>query len=397
MMNRMNFLSPLFLSLAAFFVSIKPAPTNLFLLLAVVTAIALPQHRQALRAHLASAPGLAAIALFLGLCATQLYSASTWAQADEYLWKYARLAYIPFVAAAMLNAQHKQQVLLAFVAGMLLTLALSFGNAWVPGFCNALHIRDCGPPENPFIFKQHITHGFFMALAAGLMAHWAYTQRGTARGVAWAVLSALAFYNVMFMMEGRTAWVIVLVFVAVLLARKLGYARAAALAVLLGVPVLWWLVRHVDHFPMLVQALDEYREWQATGVAPGRSGMRLTYYSHAIAAMVQHPWFGHGLGATRDALNLAPLEPKIYALNNPHNQFLLFGVQAGLVGLAAYAVFYGLLFKATSQTPALALPGQCFLLAFAVGNCFNSFHFDMSEAVLFVIACAVFCFRSARS
>ena len=35
-MNRINFLPTLFLSLAAFFVSIKPAPTNLFLLLAVV-------------------------------------------------------------------------------------------------------------------------------------------------------------------------------------------------------------------------------------------------------------------------------------------------------------------------------------------------------------------------
>lgn len=377
-----------FLALAAFFVAIKPAPTNLFLALAVFSAVLMPSHRQALRAHLVSAPGLASIGFFVALCATQLYSNSTWAQADEYLWKYARLAYIPFVAATVLTVREQSRVQLAFVAGLLLTLTLSFGNAWVPNFCASLHLRDCGPPDNPFVFKQHITHGFFMALAAGLMGYWAYERRN----VGWVVLSALALFNVLFMMEGRTAWIIVLVFAAVILVRIVGIAWSLLLMGVGGALALGWLVTHIEQYPMLTQALAEYREWRETGVAPGRSGMRLTYYSHALIAMAQHPWIGHGLGATRDALNLALLEPKIYALNNPHNQYLLFGVQAGVLGLLAYLAFYLVLFKACGKSPSTGLPARCFLLAFAVANCFNSFHFDMSEAVLFVIATAVFAF-----
>ena len=225
------------LALATFFVAIKPAPCNLFLFLAVVSVFVSPQHRASLRQHTLSAPGLAAIGFFLLMCATQLYSHSAWAQAQEYVWKYMRIAYLPFLAAALLDERDQTLVLKAFVAAMLLTLFLSFGNALVPGFCAALNLTNCGPPSNPFVFKQHITHGFFMALAAGLLGFWAYQQRN----LVWAVLAALATFNVLYMLEGRTGWLVVLTFLVISATVYMGWKKALLLSAITLLPCLWYL------------------------------------------------------------------------------------------------------------------------------------------------------------
>ena len=84
-------------------------------------------------------------------------------------------------------------------------------------------------------------------------------------------------------------------------------------------------------------------------------------------------------------MNLHGLEGGIFALNNPHNQFLLFALQIGLAGLLIYLAYLALLFKQFANQAEWQSIGIAFLVAFCVGNLFNSFHFDMSESVLFVI------------
>ena len=89
-------------------------------------------------------------------------------------------------------------------------------------------------------------------------------------------------------------------------------------------------------------------------------------------------------------MNLKGVAGGIFALNNPHNQYLLFSLQVGLVGVLVYLVYYASVMRHTlihSPMPAVV---WSFFVAFAVGNLFNSFHFDMSEGVLFALGVAVF-------
>ena len=380
------------LAAAAFFVSIKPAPTNLFLLICILLVMISKQSRQNLYAILSHPVGWGSIIFFGILCSSQLYSAGSWEQGSDYVSKYARIAYIPFLAAALLSERDVRKVLWAFVAGVVLTVGLSYLNAFVPGFCDHIGLSGCGPQNNPFIFKQHITHGFFVALGSGLMAFLA-NQANREGKPFWMVFalylcSALAALNVLLMIDGRTGWLVFLVFPAVLMYRKVGvkgllYAGVAGAAILCTMVL---LVPQVQN--MLLDAQREYNTWLASGgVSAGRSGMRLTYYGRAIEAIALQPWFGYGLGGVEGALKLHGVAGGIFALNNPHNQYLLFTLQTGIVGLSLYFLYLGALIKGIAMNSTAAM---AFLVAYAVGNMFNSFHFDMSEGVLFAIGVAVF-------
>ncbi|MCZ8016506.1 MAG: O-antigen ligase family protein [Limnobacter sp.] len=380
---------------AAFFVSIKPAPTNLLLLVCLLAVLVGRQTRTRFVELMAHPVGWGSITFFALLCLSQLYSVSSWAQAADYVTKYARLAYIPFLAAALLMPKDAYRVLYAFLAGVLLTLVLSYLNAYVPDFCLNVGLEGCGPPDNPFVFKSHITHGFFMAVGAGLLAffaHQLFMNKGRVGLVVLLFALALAAaINVLLMIDGRTGWLVFLIFPAVLLARRIGW-KGLVLAAVLGSVVLVAMGLFLPEVRVLVdQAHQEYQTWLASGgVSAGRSGMRLTYYARAIEAIALQPWFGYGLGGVENALNLKGVAGGIFALNNPHNQYLLFSLQVGLVGVLVYLVYYASVMRHTlihSPMPAVV---WSFFVAFAVGNLFNSFHFDMSEGVLFALGVAVF-------
>jgi len=381
---------------AAFFVSIKPAPTNLCLLLCLVLVLLGQQTRNRLQQICFQPLGWLAFGFFALLALSQLYSDSTLVQANTYLSKYARLAYIPFITAALLTARDANRVLWAFLLGMLLTLGISMLNAISPGFCSSVLLTSCGPSSNPYVFKLHITHGYFMALAAGLciwISHSFYSAGKSLWLVLLFVLLAVAAAgNVLFMVDGRTGWVVLLALFAVLFWRVAGI-KGFLLAAVVVIALALGMYHLQPDVQQLVQAsLQEYKDWASTGAAaPGsRSGTRLVYYSQALEAISQRPWFGYGLGGVEDAMALKGPESRFFANDNPHNQYLLFGLQIGLVGLSVYVAYFWLLIKLCLRNSPVPLLVWGFFVSFALANLFNSFHFDMSEAVFFAIAVAVF-------
>ena len=93
-------------------------------------------------------------------------------------------------------------------------------------------------------------------------------------------------------------------------------------------------------------------------------------------AFQQSPWLGHGIGAYRPlAYEHFAQSPicKLGVCEQPHNQFILTGVELGTLGLLALAVFLiaPLRVRAEPGSPAadLTLP---FLAIFVVTACFDS-------------------------
>jgi O-antigen ligase len=69
--------------------------------------------------------------------------------------------------------------------------------------------------------------------------------------------------------------------------------------------------------------------------------------------MRENPWFGAGTGAYRQEFLKRVSDPAFVAFGayNPHNQFLYFGTQLGLTGVAAYIVLLLTLWKSTDRLP----------------------------------------------
>lgn len=383
-----------FLAGAAFFLPIKPAPVNLLLALTLLFVFVNSKTRSRLTELFKHPVTITAYALVAWLLFTLVFETSDFNSAGDYLSKYLRLLLLPILAAAFLNRQDCFNVFDAFCVGVFVSVLGSFAVAmglfpWPEG------------SESPLLFKLHITHNFFIALATGYVGYRLHSEwHNCSLLIKVLVLSALtlALINFFFMVEGRSGWVAMAVLPVVIAYERIGFKGSLAAAVVV-ILVLLALYFGSDFFNTRVNAVFiEVQQWiDGQTIAQDTSnGRRLSFWLHSVEAFVQAPWFGYGMGGFEAAVTPhAQAAGFMFAFNNPHNQYLLFAVQGGTAALLLYAIFIAaVLYRNNSQHP-LLLHG--FLLAYVLLNLLNSFHYDFAEGVFFVVGLAALAFRTEQS
>ncbi|MBC7782022.1 MAG: O-antigen ligase family protein [Proteobacteria bacterium] len=327
---------------------------------------------------------LAALVLFAWLAVSLAWSETLGPDQAKYLRKYADLPLIAVFSWFLVGRSTRERALLAFACAMLLTLALSFSAAAgvLPSF-DWLQAE----PGNAVVFKRHITHGLLMSFAALLFALYAIEARRTLVRVAWATASALASINVVFMVQGRTGYVVFAVFILLVFATRYGW-RGLSVA---GVLVLAGAVSVHQLSPKMRQRVDlavsEYRGWDRTkATADSNSiGRRLEFFAGSTALVAQRPLLGYGLGGFPAAYAKSVEGSARVATVNPHNEYLLLAVQGGL---PAVALFLWLLARISIYARALAsvrerLLARALALWMAVGCLVNALLIDHTESLMF--------------
>ncbi len=334
----------------------------------------------------------------LGFCAVALLGC-TWglgsvADKQHYLGKYLSLLAIPLLIPLFGESRHRIYALAAFCAAMLLTLLISTllwldWLSWLPPELFAIvgQVRDPEFPvsRNAVVFKLSITHGFLMALAAFLLLLAARHARSRWSRVGLGALALLAAANVLFMIIGRTGYVVLAVLGSYFFVSRFGRrgVLVAALAcALIGAAAWQWS----DSFQKRAEkAVAEAQAWQ-----PGRGdrtsiGLRLDYYSNALAIIKEHPLLGVGTGGFAVAYDERVRGTAMAPSNNPHNQYLLIATQFGVFGLVMLLGYYALHWRESGRlSDPFRHVARGVLLAFVVGNLFNSFMLDFSERMFFV-------------
>ncbi len=371
------------LAFAAFFLPLKPAPVNVFLLVAVVWLLASREGRARVRECIKHPITITLLLLLAWLLVTLGFETSNVDQARDYLSKYLRLLLIPVLAACFVQPRSVPVVAWAFCLGVLVSVLGSFlvyfgVFAWPSG------------SESPLLFKLHITHNFFIALAVGYAGHWFYNHESRttpAVKVAVLLLSLLCLYNFFFMVEGRSGWVALATLpltVAFMKYRWVGMLVAGALVVVLSL----LLYSSVDLVSTRVDALWlEVQQWlQGESIAKDTSnGRRLSFWLHSIQAFLAAPWVGYGMGGFENAVQPYVSQAGFFLFNNPHNQYLLFAVQGGVVALLLYALFIAALLRYAPRPQGLLIG---VVLAYTLLNVLNSFHYDFAEGIFFIVAVA---------
>jgi O-antigen ligase len=219
---------------------------------------------------------------------------------------------------------------------MLLTLALSCAAAAGLGLPSGL-VKAI--PGNAVVFKMHITHGLLMSLAALVFAHRGLRSEGTRARVFWWCACALASANVLFMIDGRTGYVVLAAFV--LLAARLRAGWPGVALALLAVVVFAVTAYHASEGlrSRVDLAASEAREWRADRPAQANDsiGSRLEFWSNSITLVREHPLAGHGLGAFSASYGVLTAGSGRQVPHHPHNEFLLLAVQSGLPAAALFA------------------------------------------------------------
>ena len=284
---------------------------------------------------------LATLILFAVIFMGASYSNAPSEEIRRALTKYSRLLYAPIAIAVLTDERWRRRALLAWMLAMLITLALSYLHiVWAFPFAK---LRQPHELDDHFVFKHHITQNVMMSVffVAAFAEAWRCRLAGSqaARGWAWVAVAAAAAVNILYFVHGRAGYVtllvnlIVIAFLAFAAARdiRLRMAAAALVVIALTAATASDMVRE-----RLRTAFSEAESSHEQGIKTS-IGQRMEYASKSIELVQARPVLGWGAGSyameyCRIAKSLEWCKIGAY---NPHNQFLFFAVQFGLLGLAA--------------------------------------------------------------
>lgn len=387
--------------LLGFSVPISTALDNI--LLALLLIFGLIMHgKDTFRIGYLNPVARASMLLFGILLAAIFYGETPISGAVDILGKYIDLALIPLFMAVMRKDQNWNSGLAGFMLAMMVTLALSY----MLGF----GILDVQPwmwerSENvdiPAIFRNYLTQNTFMAMAVFVALLRMREAADIMKRFLWGAFALLGISNVLFMMAGRTGYVIMLVLVSWFAWTTLtrysgkgkpkGWRLAIAIILMMAAAISGAYSFSSRLHNRIDLAVSELSAWQPGVRSDTSVGDRMEFYYNALQISRQHPIAGVGTGGFYSAYEKQVEGKNLWVVGNPHNEYLLITVQTGLIGLFFLLyLFYTqwryapLLDSAFKQDAARGL-----VLATMADSLFNSPLLDHAPGLLFALMTATF-------
>ena len=282
--------------------------------------------------------------------------------------KYSKFLFLLMTLTLLVDAQWRERCWRAFAIAMILTLASTYAGLWVhvPW---AVRATPSGWGTDHTVFKDYIAQGLLMATFAVLSLTKAFQEKRPLLRACWAGLSVLATLSILFLSSGRTGYLSIVVALSVY-AFSISPKRMRLVVALTAVLALSTLLFLSTSANQRIGAIYTEAKLQLSGPAALKqldgatsTGARLTMWSFSIDQIKVRPIFGSGTGSygtlAKQSCGDAPSCAVVDV--HPHNQFLFFGVELGIVGILAY-VFY--LYSAAQGSRRLPDPKRALLLSF---------------------------------
>ena len=319
-----------------------------------------------------------------------------WSEADlsdqwKYFYAHARLLWVLAFVYLLKDQLRAMKALKWLVLGQLFVVGLS----WL--MWTGVPVPFTKPPiEKAIAFtsslEQPVMSSLLLVLLWSFRGHW---SRAWGR---WTVslLMLLVLANISFAMTGRTGYLVLFVFLAMELFR--GVPRKMAWVALV-VPLLFALGLY-EVSPRFAERVGQVKTnslaYQGQDVTTSE-GQRIDMWYRALLGIEKKPILGYGVGSY----------PQVYraeggliqgVVSQPHQQYLLWWIDAGLVGLLLlFSFFAALLYDARQLQPsAAAALVTTTAIAFVMGmmNC-PLFGVGMGEYFLLIMA-ALLLFRKPQ-
>lgn len=315
---------------------------------------------------------LAAMALSL------LWTSASNEQAAHALIKHAKLITIPILIGLIRSRREALVALSLYAAGQLLLLGgtyllvLGVPLPWAPV---RTHERVYALFSS--YLDQSVMAGIFAAVCWHLRGLLQHTR------VRWlpALVSLLALGCVFFIFQGRTGHLVAIAMVslAVMWALPQRWRVAALVCPVLVLGALTAGSEKIHaRFGLMSQ---EVRAFANEGVINSSSGLRLNLWHRASQSITEHPLTGSGVGSwEREFVRLEKLhgtDPAVDLRANPHQEYLLWSVELGGLGLLLLcAILWSAWRDARPAPPGLRWAQQSVVVGIAVAALFNCTLYD---------------------
>jgi O-antigen ligase len=327
-----------------------------------------------------------AILLFLLLVAGIFYSPVDMGGALSNLKKYRELLFFAMVIGLIRdNDKAARFAENGFVSGCVLLLTISY----------AMYFSILPMEKYGYSTVYHITHSFFMAV----LAFWCLQRAFDSRQYIylWLLLFVAASVNLFYIAPGRTGMLVYVTLILLTLFQRFSL-RNSILATLLACLLIGLAFSTSSNFSSRVrEAVTEIQNYQSESSRTSL-GMRFDWWQNSVDLIRQKPVFGHGTGSFEAVQAELIKDTKTKPTDNPHNEYLLIGVQTGLLGLIVYIGFLGTLFfySFRLQPPRKYLL-QGVVVSMVCGCLMNSFLFDSHPGHYFAIISAILCTTATKN
>lgn len=369
------------------------AISNIALLLALIAVCLSANARNHLKLAFQDKLVIGGLLFWLGLGVTIFYSAAPVETNLEYWLKYKEFLWLPVFAGLCFSMQHKRAAAIGFLLGASFILLVSYSNYFgITQMLPASLAERLAPDDSdgPIVFKLAITHNFLMGLAACAFA--LACLHVPKYRLAFGLLATLALVNVMLMVNGRTGYLVLIALFLYAFYARFSY-KGFVLGALIAVPtslLVYTLVPTVHN--AINEGTEEVSQWiaQKESAPVGSMQMRLNWWVASIEAISEKPVLGHGVGAYEQTYQALRNPDEFPSNNNPHNQYLLFAVQAGLLGLGLFFAWWVALWLQADKFIRTGGPEnriylqyfQISWLAISLACLVNSFFLDHTEGIL---------------
>jgi O-antigen ligase len=311
-----------------------------------------------------------------------VFSASLmWTEADMgigvmALLKHSKLISLVFLVLIIRTAREARIGLLAFACGQIFLLLSSWLLAvGVPiGWTT-------NPTGKYVVFSTYLDQSIIFATMAGVFWH----LRADTLWPRWlAVLVALAaLVNVFLLLEGRTGYAVALTVLT--LATMWMMPQRLRLATLIATPIIVLLALFMASAQVkerVSKIVEESQNYASQVDSASSSGWRLNAWHRSLQALQTSPILGHGVGSW--AVTVKQLQgsnaEQVFGpgqASNPHQEYLLWGVELGVGGIVLLlALFLGVIRDTRNFSPSVQRAILSTLAAMAVACLFNSTLYD---------------------
>lgn len=331
---------------------------------------------------------LVALLLYALLLISVFYTSAPWSEASNALQKYEKLLFIFFLAPLFLQERWKLAGVYAFLAAMLVTLAVSYMKwfGW----------NHIGYGGYDTIFTNHINTGFMMAFAAFILAHRCFSN--VKFRWLYAILLLLVSYNLFFLSQGRTGYLVFLGLFALFLWQKLAWK--GLLVCVAAVPLLLIAAFFFSSSfnQRIMNVFSDMRNYQHQELYGNSIGLRVVFSKNSINLIEQSPFIGTGVGSFKTEYRQHfPPDPGFANIDNPQNEYLMIGVQLGIVGLLVFLwLMYAIWRAGSALPPLLHYLAQGMVVAFMLGALCDTFLYLSVSGYFFTFFAALFSFPCAK-
>lgn len=322
---------------------------------------------------------VAVLLTLLAFSASLFWTVAPLADALGSLAKYGKLLAIVLMMVLIRDRREAMYALGAFVVAQLLLVASSwmlFVHLPVPWATSNMALTEYA------VFSSYLDQGIISSVFAAICWHFRSLAPGRFGRHLAIFLALTSFGNVFFVLSGRSGHIVAIALLSVAIMWELPKRYRSAVILLPFLLVLVLSISSTKVRERLTQVSTEVQSYSTEVQPTTSSGVRLGLWRRSIQSIVQHPFAGSGVGSWSSEYNRLERKNNLAHKDidgnwNPHQEYLLWGVQLGVPGII---ILCGLMLAVLRDTMGMeksyARATQSALLALAIACLFNSSIYD---------------------